>query len=126
MMLLENDLLEVFDACVDGTLGDIELKWKKGFAACVVLASAGYPGKYATGVPVTLPKSNKPGSQLFHAGTKLDGDKLVTSGGRVFSATATGATLTEALDRAYELARAVEFEGKYFRPDIGANTLALM
>jgi phosphoribosylamine---glycine ligase len=126
MMLLENDLLEVLDACVDGTLDNIKLKWSKGFAACVVLASAGYPGKYATGVPITLPKSSKPGSQLFHAGTKLDGNKLVTSGGRVFSATAIGPTLPEALARAYELAGEVEFAGKYFRTDIGANTLTLL
>lgn len=125
MRLLENDILDLFDACIDGTLAEQKLAWQAGYAVNVVLASGGYPGTYKKGLPITgIEEAEKiPGVVVFHAGTKMEGEQLVTSGGRVLGVSATGKTLKEALDAAYKGADLIQFEGKCFRRDIGAKAL---
>jgi phosphoribosylamine--glycine ligase len=100
-----------------------KLKWKSGASACVVLASAGYPGKFETGKAITgLRKADAVhGVKVLHAGTKCDGDKIVTIGGRVLGVTAAGMTLDQALGRVYEAAQNIHFAGAHYRKDIGAN-----
>ena len=129
LMRLENDLLEVLEACVDGRLKDVELKWKPGASACVIASSGGYPGTFQTGFEVTgLDEASLvPGVQVFHAGTSLVGGLVTssvrTSGGRVLGVTAAADTLPEALDLVYSAMGKIEFEGKYFRRDIGHRAL---
>lgn len=126
MRLLKTDLLDILDACVDGTLANLAVEWHGGFAACVVIASGGYPDEYKKGLPLrgVADVEHVPGVVVFHAGTTFDGE-LKTSGGRVLGITATGDTLRDALDRAYEAAKLIEFEGKQYRSDIGAKALAI-
>ena len=125
MRLLKSDLLEVLNACVDGTLASQAIEWEDGFAANVVLASGGYPDSYQKGIPITgiSEAEQVPGVVVFHAGTVHEG-VLKTSGGRVLGVSAVGATLQEALDRAYKAADIIHFEGKYYRKDIGAKALS--
>ena len=122
--LLESDLLTVMQAVTNGTLKDAEVKFSDGAAACVVVASGGYPGKYETGYPMTLTEEAKKASYV--AGARLDGDVLVTGGGRVLGVTATAATLKEALREAYRITEGVSFHGKYCRMDIGKKALSVM
>ena len=124
--LLESDLYTVMRATTDGTLADTEVKFATGkSAACVVLASDGYPGKYETGYPITVPDTLGAGEEIYFAGAKLtESGETVTSGGRVLGAVATGNTLPEALDRAYALADRIRFANAYCRRDIGARALA--
>jgi phosphoribosylamine--glycine ligase len=124
----ESDLLEAIEACVHGRLSDTALRWKPGASACVIASSAGYPGSYLTNLPITgLTEAEAvPGVQVFHSGTALDSaGSVVTAGGRVLGVTATGATLDEALGRAYEAMGKIEFEGMYYRRDIGHRALQL-
>lgn len=123
--LLKTDLLDILEACVDGTLAELAIKWYSGFAACVVIASGGYPDEYKKGVPLrgVAEAERVPKVVVFHAGTSFDGE-LKTSGGRVLGVTAIGDTLRDALDRAYEAAQLIQFEGKQYRKDIGAKSLA--
>jgi phosphoribosylamine---glycine ligase len=125
MRLMETGLLDLLEACVDGTLASQKIEWNSGFAANVVLASGGYPGEYKKGLPITgIEEAEKiPGVVVFHAGTKQQGESLLTNGGRVLGVSAVGATLKEALDRAYKAADLIQFEGKYMRRDIGAKAL---
>lgn len=119
---MENDLLEVMEACVDGTLDKIELSFKKDAAVCVVLASDGYPLSYEKGKVISgLDKfDGKEGYFCFHAGTKFSDDKKVlTNGGRVLGITALGSDLKEARRKAYEATEWVVFDNKYLRHDIG-------
>lgn len=118
---MKNDIVEVFEACVDGTLDKIALDFEDNAAVCVVLASEGYPVKYEKGLPISgLEKFKDQDSYfVFHAGTKLSEGKIVTNGGRVLGVTATGATLKEARANAYEATKWVEFDNKYCRSDIG-------
>lgn len=127
MRLLDTDILEIFNACVDGTLDKIEIKWKNISACTVMLASGGYPEKYEKGKEISGIESAEMGSNIviFHAGTKMDGDKLVTNGGRVLGVTATGNNLEEALNSAYEAIKKINFEGMYYRKDIGGKMLSL-
>lgn len=124
MRILKTDVLEVLMSCVDGTLGALRMEWHPVFAACVVLASHGYPGEYRAGIPIRGVKNAErmPGVVVFHAGTRMT-DKLRTAGGRVLGVTATGATLREALDRAYDAVRCISFEGMHYRTDIGVHAL---
>ena len=121
--LLKTDLLTIMTAVEEERLSEIEVEWHDGCAACVVLASGGYPGKYETGKPITFTQSFPENVSCFHAGTKQEGDTLVTSGGRVLGVTAVADTLEAALHDAYTAAAAIEFEGKYLRTDIGARAL---
>ena len=127
MRLLKTDLLDILDACVDGKLADLPIEWNSGFAACIVIASGGYPDEYKKGLPLrgVADAERVPSIVVFHAGTTFDGE-LKTSGGRVLGITAIGNTLRGALNCAYEAARLVEFEGKQYRNDIGAKALATM
>jgi phosphoribosylamine---glycine ligase len=124
MRLLETDLVEVIEACLDHRLGSLEIKWKPGFAVCIVLASGGYPGEYQKGVPVNGLEelATQKDIVVFHAGTTRK-NGVVTSGGRVLSVTATGKTLEHALEKAYQAVGLVHFEGMQYRHDIGRNSL---
>ncbi len=125
MRLLESDLVEVLDACVDGKLDSIRLKWVPGYAACVVLASGGYPGNYQKGLPIEGVEAAEKIEDVvvFHAGTKLVGNELQTAGGRVLGVTATGDSLQQALDKAYAAVKPISFEGMQYRRDIGQKAL---
>lgn len=126
--LLETDLLAIIEHSLAGTLADLEVTWKQGAAAAVVLASGGYPGEYQTGYPIEgIPEASQlPGVNIFHAGTRLAGDgRLLTAGGRVLNVSAAGATMAEALARAYAGVRLIRFEGVHYRTDIGAKATKL-
>ena len=118
---MKNDIIDVFEACVDGTLDQIDLQFEDNAAVCVVLASDGYPEKYDKGFEIKGLENfkDKEGYYVFHAGTKFDGDKIVTNGGRVLGVTAKGSNLKEARANAYEATKLVEFDNKYMRNDIG-------
>ena len=118
---MKNDLIDVIEACIDGTLDQVDLQFEDNAAVCVVLASDGYPVAYGKGLPITgLDEFKKhEGYYCFHAGTKFDGDQIVTNGGRVLGVTAKGATLKEARANAYKATEWVKFDNKYMRHDIG-------
>lgn len=118
---LKNDIIDVFEACIDGTLDKLDLQFEDNACVCVVLASDGYPVAYEKGKLITgLDKfDNVDGYYCFHAGTKLVEEGIVTNGGRVLGITAKGDTLVEARANAYEATKWVEFENKYMRNDIG-------
>ena len=118
---MKNDLIDVIEACIDGTLDQVDLQFEDNAAVCVVLASDGYPVVYEKGLPITgLDEFKKhDGYYCFHAGTKFDGDQIVTNGGRVLGVTAKGATLKEARANAYKATEWVKFDNKYMRRDIG-------
>lgn len=121
MRILKTDILDILEACAVGSLSKIDIKWSDKYACCIVLASGGYPGSYNKGQIITgLDEAEKlEGIVVFHAGTKLDGDKLVTNGGRVLGVTAIGQTLDEALEKAYVAVKKIHFEGMQYRTDIG-------
>ena len=120
--LLETDLLEIMLAVREGRLKEEMVRFRKGAACCVIVASEGYPAHYQTGFEITLPKAHE-GEYLYIAGAKKEGGKLVTSGGRVLGASAVGATLKDAVKNAYALAEQVHFENAYMRKDIGKRAL---
>src|SRR5271155_633765 len=122
---LESDLLTTLEACVEGRLKDTELRWKPGASACVIAASAGYPGSYVTGHPITgLEEAARiPGVEIFHSGTAFADGHYVTEGGRVLGVTAAATTLDQALSLAYEGLARIHFEGIYYRKDIGRRSL---
>ena len=125
--LLKTDLLTVMQAVENETLADLEVEWSDGAAACVILASGGYPSHYEKGKVMSFPASTPANVTIYHAGDKLDGEgRLVTSGGRVLGITAMAPTLKEALADAYAAAETVNFDGKYMRHDIGRRALAAM
>lgn len=119
--LLESDLLTIMQACTNGTLADTEVKFKDGAAACVVMASNGYPQKYESGFELKIDDSIN--DKVYVAGAKLDGGVLKTAGGRVLGVTDTGADLREALAKAYENVKMVSFSNAFYRNDIGAKAL---
>ena len=118
---LKNDIIDVFNACIDGTLDQLDLQFEDNACVCVVLASDGYPLAYEKGKLIKGLENfdGKEGYYCFHAGTKLTDEGIVTNGGRVLGITATGATLKEARANAYEATTWVEFDNKYMRTDIG-------
>ena len=118
---MKNDLIEVIEACIDGTLDQVNLEFEDNAAVCVVLASDGYPLAYEKGIPITGLEEFKKheGYYCFHAGPKFNGDQIVTNGGRVLGVTAKGATLKEARANAYAATEWVKFDNKYMRHDIG-------
>ena len=118
---MKNDIVEVFEACIDGTLDQIDLQFEDNAAVCVVLASGGYPVSYEKGFPIEGLESlkDKDGVYVFHAGTKKENGKFVTNGGRVLGVTATGPDLKAARANAYEAVKQVTFEKAYCRSDIG-------
>lgn len=120
---LENDLVELLDASVDGTLGRIELKWDPMASVCVVMASGGYPGAYAKGKAISgIEAANAlPNTKVFHAGTARAGEQIVTNGGRVLGVTALGKDLCSAQAAAYTAVEKIQFEGAQFRRDIASK-----
>lgn len=118
---MQNDIVDVFDACIDGTLDKIELKFNDKSAVCVILASDGYPVKYEKGKEITGLDyfKDKTDEFCFHAGTKQENGKILTNGGRVLGITALADTVEDARKKAYAAAENVEFSNKYMRTDIG-------
>ena len=121
--LLESDLLTVMQAVAEERLAEVEVKFADGAACCVVLASNGYPKKYESGFEITLPALAE-NENIYVAGAKLDGGKLLSAGGRVLGAVATADTLENAIKAAYAVADKTHFENAYCRRDIGARALA--
>ncbi len=124
--LLDSNLLDIIEASVDGTLSEVEIRWREDAAATVVLAAGGYPGRYAKNKVVSglAEAATLSGVTVFHAGTGLtDSGEVVTAGGRVLNVTGQGATLKSALDRAYEGVGLIRFDEMHFRRDIGAKAL---
>lgn len=119
--LMESDLLTVMRSVTDGTLSDTEVKFSDKSACCVIMASAGYPGKYEKGFPISIPEDVS--GSVYVAGAKSSDGKLVTSGGRVLGVTAVGDTLAEAIEKAYERADRISFANAFYRRDIGARAL---
>lgn len=119
--LLETDLLTVMEACRDGRLDQIDVSFRDDNAACVVVASEGYPGAYAAGKTINIDPEID--ADVFVAGARLDDQELKTSGGRVLGVTATAPTLEEAIDKAYAAVQDVSFDGAFHRSDIGAKAL---
>jgi phosphoribosylamine--glycine ligase len=122
---LDSDLLTTLEASVEGRLNDTELRWKPGASACVIAASAGYPGSYVTGHKISgLEEAARvPGVEIFHSGTAFVDGHYVTEGGRVLGVTAAAASLPQSLSLAYEALERIEFDGMYYRRDIGHRWL---
>ncbi len=118
---MKNDIIDVMDACIDGRLDQIDLQFEDNAAVCVILASDGYPEHYEKGKVISGFENfeGRDGYYVFHAGTKLDGDRIVTNGGRVLGITAKGRDLKEARKNAYAATEWISFENKYMRHDIG-------
>ena len=121
--LLKSDLLEIMLAVRGGTLSEEHVRFSQDAACCVVLASEGYPTKYETGFEISLPETGA-NESIYVAGARLEGGRLLTSGGRVLGAVATAPTLGEAIERAYALAGKISFANAYMRRDIGRRALA--
>lgn len=118
---LKTDLVDICEAIIDEKLADVDIEWYDGATACVVMASGGYPLSYKKGIGIKGLDENGgvDGAIVYHAGTKLDGDKMLTNGGRVLGVTAKAATLDEALDKAYSAVKKISFENAHYRTDIG-------
>jgi phosphoribosylamine--glycine ligase len=123
MPLLEADLLQILWACTEGRLSDVPIEWSKSASCCVVACADSYPESSSKGEAITLSQQPE-GSRVFQAGTKMDGKKLVTNGGRVLAVTATGATLEDAVQQAYAGLEKVAFKGMAFRKDIARRSAA--
>jgi phosphoribosylamine--glycine ligase len=124
MMRLGAQALDVMLACAEGRLAEARLNWAEDHALTVVIAARGYPGGYAKGEPIGGLATSDPRIKIFHAGTRAEGGRIVSNGGRVLNVTARGATLAEARDLAYRTADAVDWPGGFFRRDIGWRALA--
>jgi phosphoribosylamine---glycine ligase len=125
LLRLESDLVEALEACIDGRLAATELRWMPGASVCVVASSAGYPGTYKSGYPISgLGRAAQvPGVQVFHAGSGQVGSEILTAGGRVLGVSAAAESLEQALARAYEALAEIYFEGIYYRRDIAHRAL---
>jgi phosphoribosylamine--glycine ligase len=122
LSLLETDLMDILEACVDGTLDQVEVRFRDASSCCLVLASGGYPVAYEKGKEITgLDRVTD--AVVFHAGTKKQDGKFLTNGGRVLGVTAVAPTLREAVDKAYQQAEPISFEKMHFRKDIGYHIL---
>ncbi|MGE5403818.1 MAG: phosphoribosylamine--glycine ligase [Candidatus Saccharibacteria bacterium] len=121
--LLKSDLLNIIDAVIDGKLDEAPVEFKDEAAVCVVLASEGYPGSYPKGLEISGINDVADGTLVFHAGTKRQGAKLVTDGGRVLSVVCTGATVGQAIENVYKEVPKIDFAGVHYRKDIGARAL---
>lgn len=121
---LKTDIMDIFEAINDGTLSDLDIQWDDRACACVIMASPGYPKSYPKGLEITgLTDGQLEGVTVYHAGTKLVGDKLVTSGGRVLGVTALGENLEAALKKAYDGVSKIHFDNAHYRRDIGQSAL---
>lgn len=122
---MASDLAPALLATIDGTVGELEMRWSEGYCVCVVLASGGYPGSYKTGCPIAGLKAaaSDPDVEVFHAGTALEDGKVVTSGGRVLNVVALGKDFEEARGLAYQSVEMIHFEGMHYRTDIGYRAI---
>lgn len=125
MRLLDTDILDILEASMDEKISDLKIKWKNLSACNIALASKDYPGNYEKGKIIKGIEEAEMQSDIivFHAGTKIDNDNLVTNGGRVLGVSATGNTLKEALEKAYKAIEKISFEGMQYRKDIGKSAL---
>ncbi|AXS83377.1 MULTISPECIES: phosphoribosylamine--glycine ligase [Marinobacter] len=124
MLRMKSDLAELCNAAIDGRLDQCSSEWDERASVGIVLAAGGYPGSYHKGDVISgLPDTDTDGEKVFHAGTRLNGDRVVTNGGRVLCATALGNTVTEAQKRAYELASRIRWDGVFYRKDIGHRAI---
>jgi phosphoribosylamine--glycine ligase len=125
MLRMKSDLVELCGAAIDGKLDQCTSDWDERASVGIVLAAGGYPGSYNKGdVIAGLPESETEGEKVFHAGTRLNGDQVVTNGGRVLCATALGHTVTEAQQRAYDVAARICWDGVFYRNDIAYRAIA--
>ena len=121
---LKTDIVDIFEAIDNETLSDLDVEWSDDACACVIMASGGYPKSYPKGIEITgLSNGQLDGVTVYHAGTKLQDNKLVTSGGRVLGVTALGDTLENALKKSYDAVEKIHFEGSHYRRDIGKRAL---
>lgn len=121
---LKTDIIDIFEAIDNETLSDLDVEWSDDACACVIMASGGYPKSYPKGIEITgLSNGQLDGVTVYHAGTKLQDNKLVTSGGRVLGVTALGDTLENALKKSYDAVEKIHFEGAHYRRDIGKRAL---
>ena len=118
---LKTDLVDICEAVIDEKLSNLDIEWDNGAAACVVMASGGYPVSYKKGIEMFGLNDNGgvDGAIVYHAGTKYENGKFYTNGGRVLGVTATADTLDEALEKAYAAVEKISFEGAHYRHDIG-------
>ncbi len=123
--MLETDIVDIMEAIYDEKLDELDIQWKDGACACVVMASGGYPKKYPTGLEISGldDKGQVDGAFVYHAGTKYADGKFLTSGGRVLGVTSTGSNLSEALEKSYSAVNSISFENAHFRKDIGKKAL---
>lgn len=125
--LLKSDLAGIMQACCEGTLDQQKIEWSDGAAVCVVLASGGYPGSYMKGAPIHgLEEAEAEGAMVFHAGTALKDDRIVTSGGRVLGVVAEAGDIKSAVDKAYAGVKKIHFQGVQYRKDIAHRALERM
>jgi phosphoribosylamine--glycine ligase len=126
MMRLKSDLLAALLATADGVLKNFDLRWHDEAALTVVMAAKGYPGEYQKGTEIRGLETARRvvGVEIFHAGTRRDGDRLLATGGRVLAVTARGRTVGEAQSRAYQAVRAIDWQGGFYRTDIGWRAIA--
>jgi phosphoribosylamine--glycine ligase len=120
---LKTNLRDMILACLDGTLSDVKMEFYPGYYVDVVLASGGYPGSYEKGKVITGLDQVDSSAMVFHAGTKEESGDIVTSGGRVLNIVGKGNTLQSAIDNAYKEVEKVDFEGAFYRNDIGRKGL---
>lgn len=124
---LKTDIVDIFEAINNETLSDLDIEWDERACTCVIMASGGYPKSYPKGIEIKgLTDGQLDGVTVYHAGTKLDGDRLVTSGGRVLGVTALGDTLENALEKSYDGVKQISFDGAHYRNDIGKRALAAL
>ena len=119
LSMLETDLLDIFEAIIDERLSEAEVQWRGGAACCVVMASGGYPVEYKKGYEIRGLDNVPSDITVFHAGTAVKDNKLVTNGGRVLGVTAVCDTLASAVKRAYDGVSLIDFENVHYRTDIG-------
>jgi len=119
--LLKSDLVDIMISVIEGTLSRTRVEWDSGACVGVVMASGGYPGSYKQGFPISGLERVDPNILLFHAGTKMDGGKICTAGGRVLTVVSTGKTIAEARERVYLNLPRISFENCYYRKDIAAE-----
>ena len=123
--LLKTDIVDIFEAIWDEKLDQLDISWENKSAACVIMASGGYPKKYQTGLEISGldEKGQLADAEIYHAGTKIENEKIVTAGGRVLGITCSGSDLNEALTKAYENVAKISFKDAHFRKDIGQKAL---
>jgi phosphoribosylamine--glycine ligase len=122
---LDSDLVDIMLAVADGRLNDVEIRWRDEACVGVILASGGYPGKYATGLPIAGLDAVDDDVMVFHAGTKFKDDEICTDGGRVLTVTALGRNIAEARDRVYRNISRISFDGCHYRRDIALREVSV-